>query len=385
MSDMSSNSEKQPEATDTANSDAATKPKRSRRARTRLILFGLVPVALIVGGYVYINGGQVMTTDNAYIQADMVGVTTDISGIVKSVDVHEGEAVKPGQVLFTLDQRAFQATVEGDEARLDAAKNQILNLQQTYRQSLAELAQAKADLPYYQTNVDRQQKLQTTSVASQANLDDAEHAMIAAKQKVDVAEAGVKVTLAQLGNRPDAPVETYPAYQEAKAALDEARRELDHTVVRAPFSGIVTNVSSLQAGSYLAAAQAGFQLVSDTHLWIDASPKETELTYVRPGQDAVISVDSYPGVEWHGKVESVSPASASSFSLLPAQNSSGNWVKVVQRIPMRVTVDDSANKPPLRVGMSTEVSIDTGHRNGLPHFVKALLGQETAYASEPSK
>ncbi|MCM2294529.1 HlyD family secretion protein [Allorhizobium sp. BGMRC 0089] len=361
------------------------KARRSRKARTRLILFSLVPVALAVGAYAYVNGGQVMTTDNAYIEADMVGVTTDVSGIVKSVDVHEGETVKPGQVLFTLDPRSFQAAVDGDQARLDAARNTILNLQQDYLQALAELAQAKADLPYYESNFKRQQTLQNTSVSSQSSLDDATHALVAARQKVDVAEAAVKVKLAALGNRPDAPVDTYPAYQEAKAALTEARRELDHTVVRAPFGGIVTNVSSLQVGSYLAAAQAGFQLVSDTHMWIDASPKETELTYVRPGQDAVITVDSYPGVEWHGKVESVSPASASSFSLLPAQNSSGNWVKVVQRIPMRISVEDSANKPPLRVGMSTEVSIDTGHRNGLPLFVRSIFGGTTAYADERVK
>lgn len=363
----------------------AAPAKRSRRGKVRLVLFAIVPVALVAGGYFYVTGGQVMTTDNAYIGADMVGVTTDISGLVKSVNVHEGEAVKAGQALFSIDPRAFQITVDGDKAKLGAAKDQILDLQASYQQSLAQLTQAKADLPYYQNNLERQQRLQNTSASTQANLDDAEHALIAARQKVDVAQMAVSVTLAQLGGKADAPVETYPAYLEAKAALDDAQRQLDHTIVRAPFDGIVTEVSSLQVGSYVASSQAAFQLVSTDHLWIDANPKETELTYVHPGQDVTISVDTYPGVEWHGKVSSISPASSSSFSLLPAQNTSGNWVKVVQRIPMRVSVEDAADKPPLRVGMSTEVSISTGHARGLPNFAAWLPGSKPAVASEIRK
>lgn len=363
----------------------AAPAKRSRRGKVRLVLFAIVPVALVAGGYFYVTGGQVMTTDNAYIGADMVGVTTDISGLVKSVNVHEGEAVKAGQALFSIDPRAFQITVDGDKAKLGAAKDQILDLQASYQQSLAQLTQAKADLPYYQNNLERQQRLQNTSASTQANLDDAEHALIAARQKVDVAQMAVSVTLAQLGGKADAPVETYPAYLEAKAALDDAQRQLDHTIVRAPFDGIVTEVSSLQVGSYVASSQAAFQLVSTDHLWIDANPKETELTYVRPGQDVTISIDTYPGVEWHGKVSSISPASSSSFSLLPAQNTSGNWVKVVQRIPMRVSVEDAADKPPLRVGMSTEVSISTGHARGLPNFAAWLPGSKPAVASEIRK
>ncbi|OLP42965.1 HlyD family secretion protein [Rhizobium oryziradicis] len=371
--------------------DEPTSPKpgprkaaRSRRANTRLFLFALVPVALVIGGYAYVTGGQVMTTDNAYIGANIVGVTTDISGLVKSIDVHEGEAVKAGQVLFTLDPRSFQIAVDGDKAKLGAARDQILNLQASYQQSLVELAQAQADLPYYQTNLERQQRLQNTSASTQANLDDAQHALIAAREKVDVAKAAVSVVLAQLGGKADAPVESYPVYLEAKAALDDAQRQLDHATVRAPFNGIVTQVSSLQVGSYMTASQAAFELVSNDNMWIDSNPKETELTYVRPGQDVTITVDTYPGTTWHGKVDSISPASSSSFSLLPAQNSSGNWVKVVQRIPMRVSITDATNKPPLRVGMSTEVSIDTGHARGLPDFIGQWFGAKTANATEAS-
>jgi membrane fusion protein (multidrug efflux system) len=154
-----------------------------------------------------------------------------------------------------------------------------------------------------------------------------------------------------------------------KAARDEAARQLSHTTVRASIAGIVTKVPSLQPGQYLAAATSAFSIVSTDHVWVQANPKETELTWVRPGQTASIEVDTYPGTVWAGKVESVSPASASSFSLLPAENTSGNWVKVVQRIPMRVRIDNEPGKPQLRVGMSVGLSIDTGHPRGVPEFI----------------
>ena len=168
-------------------------------------------------------------------------------------------------------------------------------------------------------------------------------------------------------------MEDNPLYIQAETAVGDAQRDLDDSVVKAPFDGVVTNVDSLQVGKYLESSQPGFSLVGSKDLWIEANPKETELTHVRPGQKDTISIDTYPGVEWHGTVASVSPASSSSFSLLPAQNTSGNWVKVVQRIPMRVTIEDPEGKPPLRGGMSAEVSIDTGHARGLPMFISNLI------------
>jgi membrane fusion protein (multidrug efflux system) len=163
---------------------------------------------------------------------------------------------------------------------------------------------------------------------------------------------------------------------QAQAQVAEAQRQLDHTVITAPFSGIVTDVPAIAPGKYLAASTTAFFLVDTDHVWVDATPKETELTYVRPGQTAAVTVDTYPDVEWHGVVESVSPASAQEFALLPAQNTSGNWVKVVQRVPMRVRIDTSdPNLPPLRAGMSVIVDVDTGHARGVPHFLTALFGR----------
>jgi membrane fusion protein (multidrug efflux system) len=355
---------------------------RKRRSLTRPVLFALLPIALVVGGYYYVEGGQILSTDNAYLQADMIGVSTDVAGTVASVDVHENQEVSQGQVLFTLKQDSFRIALDGAKAKLGAARNQLLNLQASYKESLAQIAQAEADIPYYQTVLERQERLISGSAASQTALDDAKHNLDAAHQKVAVAKAQADATLAQLGGNADQPIEQNPTYLEARSAVDDAQRQFDDTVVRAPFDGIVTNVSALQVGSYLEAAQQGFSLVSTKNMWIAANPKETELTYIKPGQPVTISVDTYPGVQWTGKVASVSPASGSSFALLPAQNTSGNWVKVVQRIPMRVSIDDTAGKPPLRAGMSTVVDVDTGHKRGLPEFAQKLLDHSSAYAHE---
>lgn len=350
-------------------------PARPRRSLKRPLLFALLPLVLIGGGYFYVTGGQVMSTDNAYVQADMVGLSTDVAGTVQSIEVHDNEAVKQGQVLFRLDPSAYEIALAGAKAQLGVVRNQILNLEASYKQSLAEITQAEADIPFYQKTLDRQQDLTATAAVSKAAYDQAKHDLDAAQQKVAVARAEASATLAQLGGDANQPVEQNPSFLQAKAAVDNAQRNLDHTVVRAPFDGIVTNVSSLQVGAYLQAAQSGFSLVSTSHMWVAASPKETELTYVREGQPVTISVDTYPGVEWKGKVASISPASGSSFSLLPAQNTSGNWVKVVQRIPMLVSIDDMAGKPPLRVGMSVTVDVETGHARGVPQFIGDLFGK----------
>jgi len=353
-----------------------------RRSLKRPILFALLPIALVAGGYFYVTGGQIMETDNAYVQADMVGVSTDVAGTVASVGVQENQEVKTGQLLFQLQPDSFRIALEGAQAKLAASRNELLNLKASYAQTLAQIAQVEADIPYYQTAFDRQQTLITNAAASHATYDQAKHDLDAAKQKVAVAKAQAETTLAQLGGDANQPIEQNPLYLEAKSAVDDAQRQLNDTTVRAPFDGVVTNVNALQPGSYLEAAQQAFSLVSTRNMWIAANPKETELTYVKPGQPVTITVDTYPGVEWKGKVASVSPASGASFALLPAQNTSGNWVKVVQRIPMRVTIDDTAGKPPLRVGMSTLVAVDTGRARGLPDMIQKFLGHSTANAQE---
>lgn len=364
----------EPQAPAAPRPTAATAPTPpAKHSLLRPLLFALLPVALVIGGYEYVTGGKVMSTDNAYVAARSLGVSTDVSGTVAAVEVHDNQHVEKGQVLFRLKSASFRVALEGAEAMLGTVRNQVLTLQASYNQSLSQIAQAKADLPFYETSYKRQQELLSAAYASKAAYDAAEHELTATRQRVSVAEAQAQSMLAQLGGDANQPLEMSPFYLQAKSAVDNARRDLDDTIVRAPFSGIVTNVDAMQVGGYLKAAQAGFSLISDRDIWIEASPKETELTYVKPGEPATVTVDTYPDVAWHGTVQSISPASGSSFSLLPAQNTTGNWVKVVQRIPMRVQLELDPAKPPLRVGMSAVVDVETGHARGLPDAVQHAI------------
>jgi membrane fusion protein (multidrug efflux system) len=355
---------------------APAKPVKSpRRGWKRPLLFALLPLALVAGGYFYVTGGQITSTDNAYVQADMEGVSTDVAGTVAEILVRDNETVKKGQVLYRLKPDSFQIALDGAKAQLGTVHDQILTLQASYKLALAQIDQAQADIPYFQVQMKRQQDLLPSGAGTKMAFDTAQHDFDDAQQKLKVAKAQAQATLAQLGGDPNQTIEQNPFYLQAKSGVDNAQRDLNDTIVKAPFDGVVTNVDAVQVGSYLQASQQAFSLVSTSHLWVEASPKETELTYVKPGQPATITVDSYPGVEWKGEVQSISPASGSSFSLLPAQNTTGNWVKVVQRIPMRVRITTPDGKPPLRVGMSVTVDVDTGHVRGAPNFVTDLFEQ----------
>ena len=356
-------------------SGAATVRRLRRRDRVRWVLFALLPLALIAGGYFYVTGDQVMSTDDAYVQADRVGISTDVSGIVQEVAVKDNEHVQAGQVLYRLDPRQFQIALDNAKANLAATAMSIDAMKEDYQRMLSDVAAQQAQVDLDQKNYDRNAALLRSATVSQAAFDQTRYTLDNDKSKLAASQQQVKVQLARLGGNPDIPTTEHPQYRQAKAQVDEAQRQLDHTVVTAPFTGTVTSVPSIAPGKYLAASSTAFFLVDTDHVWIDATPKETELTYVRPGQKATVSVDTYPDVEWHGVVESVSPAAAQEFSLLPAQNTSGNWVKVVQRVPMRVRLDaGDQNLPPLRAGMSVEVDVDTGHARGLPSFLRSLFG-----------
>ncbi len=352
-------------------------PRRTRRRnRVRWTLFALLPVALIAGGYFYLTGGQVMSTDDAYVQADKVGISTDVSGIVQDVAVKDNQHVAAGQVLYRLDPRQFQIALDNAKANLAQTALSIEAMKEDYKRMVSDTAAQQAQVDLDQVNFDRNAMLLRTATISQAVYDQAHYTLDNDKGKLAALREQAQVQLAKLGGDANLVVTQHPQYRQAQAQVDEAQRQLDHTVIAAPFAGEVTGVPSIAPGKYLAASTTAFFLVDTDHIWIDATPKETELTYVRPGQPVIVTVDTYPDFEWHGVVESVSPAAAQEFSLLPAQNTSGNWVKVVQRVPMRVLLDTSDSKlPPLRAGMSVEVDVDTGHPRGVPHFLQALFGR----------
>ncbi|MGA7537397.1 MAG: universal stress protein [Steroidobacteraceae bacterium] len=340
------------------------RPSATRR-RLRVVLFVALPVILIVGFIAYALGGGTISTDNAYVEANTVGISTDVSGIVAQVDVKENQAVIRGQVLYTLRDAQYRYALDHANAQLATERDSLLALQASYRDMQAKIAQAHYDLGYSQVQFKRARNLARVHIVSSTDYDTAHRNLASSQQALASLEEQLAGIAANLNGHPMGPVEQYPQYLSALAARDEAARELAHTVVRAPFAGIVTSVPSIQPGRYLAASITGFYLVDTEHVWVRANPKETELTYVRPGEAVTVTIDTYPGRTWHGAIASISPAAAQQFSLLPAQNTSGNWVKVVQRIPIRIAVDTSdRNLPPLRAGMSAEVSIHTGHARG---------------------
>jgi membrane fusion protein, multidrug efflux system len=376
-----------PATADTSATLDGTRPERSnetvepssqsapeRRCWLRPALFMLLPLALIAGGYWYVTGGQVMSSDDAYVEADKVGVSTDVSGIVKDVDVTESQHVDSGQVLYHLDDLPFRIALNRADAQVGMVRDTLNSLKANYRDMQTQITRARDDIDYYATEFRRQQDLLNAHVASQQTFDTARRNLQNAQQKLASLNQQLAAIAANLDGDPDGPVEKNPRYLDALAQRDEAARQIAHTVVRASFAGIVTNVPSIAPGKYLPASTTAFFLVATDHVWVNADPKETELTYVHPGQPAAVTVDTYPDAEWNGTVASISPAASQEFALLPAQNTSGNWVKVVQRIPMRVRVDTSdKNLPKLRAGMSVEVNVDTGHTRGWPHFLTALF------------
>ena len=329
----------------------------------------LLPLALIGGGYWYVTGGKVMSVDDAYVEADKVGVSTDVSGIVKEVGVTENQHVEAGQALYRLDDLPFRLALDQAKAQIGIVGDSLNALKANYKDMQSQIQQAQDDIDYFGTEFRRQQNLLSAHVASQSTFTMARRNLEDAQQKFASLQQQLAAIAANLNGDPEGPVERNPRYREAVAQYDEAARRLSHTVVKAAFAGIVTNVSSIAPGDYMPASTTAFYLVATDHVWVDASPKETELTYVRPGQPVTVTVDTYPNTEWSGTVESISPAAAQEFSLLPAQNTSGNWVKVVQRIPMRIRVEtNDESMPPLRAGMSVEVAVYTGHARGLPHI-----------------
>ncbi len=340
------------------------KPKQPK-SRRRLLLFAGPALVLAGGLFVYMTGGRYVSTDNAYVHAGKATVATDVSGIVANVAVHESQKVEKGQVLFTLDPEPFRIALAGAEANLGIVRNQIMTQQATYKQKLAQIEQAKTDVAFYDTGLQRQADLLKRGVAAQATYDQAKRDVDSARERLDVARRDAEAALAQLGGNADARIEDNPNFQAAQAQVDKARRDLSHTTVVASLPGVVTNVDALQVGEFLPAAQAAFSLVSSTDVWVEANPKESDLAHLKVGDKATITIDAYPGREWHGTVVSLAPATGAEFSVLPPQNATGNWVKVVQRVPIRLQVDLPADAPPLRTGMSANVEIDTGHQRQL--------------------
>jgi membrane fusion protein (multidrug efflux system) len=347
----------------------AAAPTSGRKRLRTILLIALPVLAVLLGGGVYLMGGRYISTDNAYVGAQKVLITPQVSGKIEHVAVIEGQHVKPGDELFTLDKVPYQLALNGAKAKLNAARSGFDKLKTAYKSlnDLVTLGEKNVELK--QRDFDRKTKLVQSQAGSQADVDTSASGLVTAKLELEFTKQQRDTTLNQLLGNPDLPLKAFPDYAQAQAAVDDAERNLNHTVVRAPIAGIATQVDNIQLGRFVAAGSPVFSVIDDANPWVDANPKETDITYLRVGQAATLDVDSFPDHTFKGHVISVSPGTGSQFSILPAQNASGNWVKVVQRVPLRVAFDKDEDTHLLRTGMSVNVEIDT-HHSRIPFMSK---------------
>jgi membrane fusion protein (multidrug efflux system) len=328
-------------------------------------MLGGVLAVVLVALFMWLFGGRYISTDDSYVDAAKVSLSTDVSGLVDQVFVQDNEHVVAGQPLFSLGQSAYAIALAQSQAEVAQAVENINGTKRAYSQALAQLQGAAVQVQKDQADVARYQSVVEKGGVTRAVYDDARYTLAADQDRLTELEQAAGQQLTKLQGNPNIKPEDTPEYEQANADLLNAERNLNHTIVKAPYSGTVTEVEELQPGMYLPAGTAAFGLVSDSDVFVTAQPKEDQLTWVRTGQSVNISVDSYPGKACKGEVESISPASGSEFSILPAQNSSGNWVKVVQRIPVRIKILSCDADMPLLAGMSAEISIDTNHHRHL--------------------
>ncbi|TAI64142.1 HlyD family secretion protein [Bradyrhizobium sp. Leo170] len=349
-----------------------------RRYR-RFLLLVVLPLVVLVGGVVfYLNGGRYVSTDDAYVGAQKVLITPDISGKIEKVVVKEGQQVKEGDVLFEIDAVPFRLAVDQAKGALDQARTTYDNLVANIRiyGQMLDLAQRGVDLK--QRDVDRKQSLVKSNFGSQLDLDNAATSLVTASAQAEFIKQQISSSKAQLLGNPDLPLEQFPPYAQAKAKLDDAQRNLDHTVMRAPMAGTATQVEQIQLGRFIAAGTPVFSIIDVANPWVDANPKESDFTYVAVGQPVDLEVDAFPNHTFKGTVGSLSPGTGAQFAILPPQNATGNFVKVVQRVPVRIYFDQNDRMVrKLKAGMSVYATIDTNHRRSL----SGLLGLSSAAAT----
>lgn len=334
----------------------------------RVLMFGGVALVAIAALAFWLMGGRYVSTDDSYVQAAKLMVSTDVSGLVQDVDVREGQHVKKGQVLFRLDPKPFRIALANAKAQLAQMGLTVNSMQEDYRRMLSDVDAQRAQVDLAQRNYARYAGLLKANAIAAATYDQARLTLATAQQQLHALQQTAQTQLAKLGGSATLPVEGNPQYQQVQQQVREMQRQLDHTVVRAPFDGVVTEVDSLQPGTLVISAMSAFTttsavgLVSSKDVWVEAQMKETDLTHVHNYSPVTFTIDTYPGVKCTGHVDAISQGTGSAFSVLPAENASGNWVKVVQRIPVRVKIDNCPGNPALRAGMSVDVSIDTGKR-----------------------
>lgn len=351
--------------TPVTDSDLADAEKWRKRRRIRGILMLAAPVVVVIGVvWFYLTGGRYESTENAQLQTGMVAVSSGVAGKVTSVDVSENQLVRTGQILFTVNSDTFNANVAESEADLAGARVNVAAKRADYVASLTAIGSEEAKLAFARNEVARQSALLKEGISSRTQYDAAVREVRTATSNIAAARARSEALKAALAGNVGGPVDIQPAVRKAAAELEQSRIALNDSIIRAPLDGIVTKVHQLQPGNYVTPGKPVFMLTG-TRYWVVANFKENQLRYMRVGQPATVKVDAFPDHELKGHIASFSPGTGNAFSILPAENATGNWVKVVQRLPVEIAIDEVPAGLPLHMGLSVEVTVDTGHKRHL--------------------
>jgi membrane fusion protein (multidrug efflux system) len=339
----------------------------------RVFFIGVVPIALALGGlYIYAHGGERVETENAYVKTDIIAVSSELDARVFNVEVEDNQYVEKGTLLFGMEHGGFDVAQRRALAQMDMVRTDVQLLKGEYRATRLEKREALQQIAYLEKQLARQITLQEHGMGRADQLDEAQHHLNVAKVRLASVEERINRALAGLLGDPTLPPERHPRFLEAKAAFDEAGLGLKDSNVYAPASGVISNMR-LQAGEYVNKGEPVFSIIVSDSVWVEANFKETQLTWMREGQRAYVVADAYPDIEWPSVVVAIAPATGAEFAVLPPQNATGNWVKVVQRIPVRFKVEQLAGMPPLRAGMTVTVGVDTGVSRGLPKPIRKLV------------
>jgi membrane fusion protein, multidrug efflux system len=365
---------------------AAPVVARSRGGRRFVLLVVLPLAALALGLMWWLSGGRWVSTDNAYVGADKALITPYVTGPIVAIHVKEGQKVAVGDPLFDIDPAPYRTALALAQGRLAAAKVEFANLRETFTSNIDQIKMGQDAVDLRQADYERKQALIASHSVTRVDADTSAAALVQAKQILEFVRQQQDSARVKLGGGPDMPIESFPAYMQAKAQVEDAERNLGYASVKAPIAGVATQVPQIELGRVAQAGQPVFAVVADTGLWVDGNPKESDLTYVHVGLPATVTVDTFPGREWRGNICSIAPGTGAQFAILPPQNASGNWVKVVQRIPLRFCFDADQDMSGLRAGMSADVSIDTGRSRSLAGLADGIRSwAESWFAAAPAR
>jgi membrane fusion protein (multidrug efflux system) len=353
------------------------------RKYVRPFLLVVVPlVALVVALHWYARGARYAETDNAYVKAQVIPISAEVSGRVVAVLVKDQQRVPRGAPLFRLDPAPYEIALARAEAQLAVVRTEIETLRAEYRSARTEAEEQAARIPFLERQLERQARMKEKGMSREDLYDEAQNNVETAKKRLAALRERAARALAALDGKPEAPAESHPRFRQALAMRDAAQLDLERTRVAAPAPGVVSNLK-LRPGEFVEHGAAKFSLVDDSPPWVEANYKETQLTDVREGQTATFTVDAYPGIEWRARVTTIGAATGAEFAVLPPQNATGNWVKVVQRIPVRIAIEETGERPPLRAGMTVTVSVDTGRERGAFDLLRDFFAP--ARAQSPGK